>query len=125
MSELDSFMGTWNEVDKEGFEEMAKALGLPAEKKQLYDMKTCISYSRDGDTWKINVGSVDHGSEAGRQFTFKLGESYPSADLDGSSMQSMVSADGPKLVEKHTSENGLEMDITRWIENGNMKVVCE
>lgn len=63
--------------------------GLPADKKQMYqDARTAISYAVSGDTVTINVGLV--GAHGGREFTFKLGENYDSADLDGSPMKVSV-----------------------------------
>ncbi|XP_061193034.1 fatty acid-binding protein, adipocyte-like [Saccostrea echinata] len=123
MAGLQQYVGCWQEVSKEGFEEMADALGLPADKKQMYhDARTTISYAVNGDTVTINVGLV--GAPAGRQFTFKLGEPYDSADLDGSPMKSLVKLEGDKLIEKHTNENlhGAEMNIKRWLENDTMMV---
>lgn len=123
MAGLQHFVGSWQETEKEGFEEMATALGLPADKKQMYqDARTAISYAVSGDTVTINVGLV--GAPGGREFTFKLGENYDSADLDGSPMKSLVNLEGDKLVEKHTNQNlhGAEMNITRWIEGDKMMV---
>lgn len=65
--------------------------GLAADKKQMYhDARTAISYAVSGDTVTINVGLV--GAPGGREFTFKLGEHYDSADLDGSPMKVTVFA---------------------------------
>lgn len=65
--------------------------GLAADKKQMYhDARTAISYAVSGDTVTINVGLV--GAPGGREFTFKLGEHYDSADLDGSPMKVTVLA---------------------------------
>ncbi|XP_056013238.1 fatty acid-binding protein, brain-like isoform X2 [Ostrea edulis] len=124
MAGIQQFVGSWEETTKEGFEEMASALGLPPEKKQMYsDAKTTISYAISGDSVTINVGLV--GVPGSRQFTFKLGEPYDSADLDGSPMKSLVNLEGDKLIEKHTNNNlqGAEMNIQRWIDGQTMMVV--
>ncbi|KAL5012208.1 hypothetical protein ScPMuIL_010759 [Solemya velum] len=98
-------------------------IGLADDKKEFYKMaKTEISYSRDGDTWVINVGMA--GVPNGRTFQFKLGEPYDAASIDGSPMKSVITAENDRFVEKHTGESfkGAEMDIVRWIEGGKMIV---
>jgi hypothetical protein len=76
--------------------------GLPPEKKQMYsDAKTAISYAMSGDSVTINVGLV--GVPGSRQFTFKLGEPYDSADLDGSPMK--VPEHFPHLYISLSDEN--------------------
>lgn len=78
-----------NEADL--FSPIDSFTGLAADKKQMYhDARTAISYAVSGDTVTINVGLV--GAPGGREFTFKLGEHYDSADLDGSPMKVTVLA---------------------------------
>ncbi|XP_071157028.1 fatty acid-binding protein, liver-like [Mytilus edulis] len=122
MTGLDAFVGSWQEQSKEGFDEMASALGLPADKVELYKAaRTAISYGKDGDGWVINVGLV--GVPGGREFKFQVGQPYDSADIDGSPMKSLVNVDNGKLVEQHTNQSlGAEMNIERWIEGGQMHV---
>ncbi|OWF52604.1 fatty acid-binding protein homolog 6-like [Mizuhopecten yessoensis] len=126
MGDLSVFVGEWEELKKDGFDEMASALGLPADKIGMYkEAKTTIDYVLEGDTWKINVGRKGDPASA-KTFKFKLGEGYESADLDGTPMQSLVKADGPTLNEEHTFGEGrlkgAQMAITRWIEGDNMMV---
>ncbi|XP_014769109.1 fatty acid-binding protein homolog 9 [Octopus bimaculoides] len=125
---LNGFIGKWQEQTKEGFDSLISAIGLPAEKKEWYRAaRTEIEYKKlSDDTWEINVGIV--GVPKGRTFKFKFGQTYESASIDGSPMQSIITADGDKFVEKHTGESlqGAEMHIIRRIENGNMivKTTC-
>ncbi|WAR31580.1 FABP7-like protein [Mya arenaria] len=123
MSGMEAFIGSWREEEKEGYEEMATALGLPAEKKDFFkNARTEITYRGAGDFWEIDVGM--QGVPQKRTFKFKPGEQYESASLDGSPMKSVVTVDGDKLVEKHTDDNlnGMDMNITRNIEGGKMIV---
>ncbi|KAL3871286.1 hypothetical protein ACJMK2_039293 [Sinanodonta woodiana] len=122
MSGVQGFVGKWREECKDGFDEMANALGIPEEKKAFFKgAKTEIEYSQDGDQWVITVGM--QGVPNVRTFRFKLGDSYDSESLDGSKMKSVMIADGEKFVEKHIDESlGAEMNITRWIEGGKMIV---
>ncbi|XP_041369084.1 fatty acid-binding protein, adipocyte-like [Gigantopelta aegis] len=122
---LDCFLGKWREETKDGFDDLAEAIGLPGDKKEFYkSAKTEISYTKDGELWTINVGYT--GVPNGRVFKFKLGEPYDSANLDGSPMKSVITADGSKFLEKHTGTalNQAQMDIERWVEGDTMILKC-
>lgn len=123
MAGVQDFIGSWREEAKEGYDEMAEALGLPPDKKEFFkSAKTEISYQQNGDEWEIHVGM--QGVPNHRTFRFKLGEPYVSADLDGSPMKSIMAAEGNKFVEHHTDENiqGKEMKVVRWVDGGKMIV---
>lgn len=123
MAGVQEFIGSWREEAKEGYDQMADALGLPPEKKEFFkSAKTEISYQQDGDQWEIHVGM--QGVPNHRTFRFKLGEPYESASLDGSPMKSVMTADGNKFIENHVDEGlqGMEMKIVRWLEGGKMIV---
>ncbi|XP_052789484.1 uncharacterized protein LOC128223973 isoform X2 [Mya arenaria] len=107
MSGVEAFIGSWREEEKEGYEEMASALGLPAEKKDFFkNARTEITYRRDGDFWEIDVGM--QGVPQTRTFI----------------SISVVTVDGNKLIEKHIDDNlhGMDMNITRYIAGGQMIV---
>ncbi|WAR31582.1 FABP5-like protein [Mya arenaria] len=123
MSGAEAFMGSWREEEKEGYEEMVTALGLPEENKEFFkNARTKITCRRDGDVWEIDVGM--HGVPHTRTFRFKPGEQYELASLDGSPMKSVVTVDGDKLQEKHIDDNlhGMDMNITRYIDGEKMIV---
>ncbi|XP_067662361.1 fatty acid-binding protein, heart-like [Haliotis asinina] len=123
---LDSFIGKWQEECKQGFDEFAASIGLASDKTTFYKCsKTVISYNKDGDEWIIDVGVADVPN--GRQFRFKIGEPYDSANLDGTPMKSVITAKDGKFLETHKmAEMENEMQIERQIQDsGKMLVTTE
>ncbi|BFZ20180.1 hypothetical protein BsWGS_23219 [Bradybaena similaris] len=111
---LDQFVGKWLEEKKEGFQHLADALGLTGEQRAFFEnSQSELSYSRNGDTWTIEVGIV--GVSQKTTFTFKLGEIYDSKNIDGSPLKSVIRQDGARLVERHesTGQRQFVMDIVR------------
>lgn len=118
---LDQFVGKWLEDKKEGFACLADALGLSPEQRAFFEnSQSELSYQRDGDTWTIQVGIV--GVPQNTTFTFKLGETYDSTNIDGSPLKSVIRQDGDRLVEKHENhgQRTFVMDIVREVNNDVM-----
>ncbi|XP_064616554.1 fatty acid-binding protein, liver-like [Liolophura sinensis] len=119
---MEKFIGTWVEEGKEGFEEFASALNLSQEKRQMYNTKTRLQYSKDGNSWFLTVGV--EGASQERTYNFTPGQEYAAADIDGSSMTSLINIEDDKFVEKHTFSSlaGAEMAITREVKGDYMTV---
>uniref|UniRef100_A0A0B6YRA5 Lipocalin/cytosolic fatty-acid binding domain-containing protein n=1 Tax=Arion vulgaris TaxID=1028688 RepID=A0A0B6YRA5_9EUPU len=118
---VDHFVGRWLEEKKEGFHCLASALGLSDEQKTFFEnSQSELSYARDGNTWTIQVGIV--GVPQKTTFTFKMGESYSSTNIDGSPLKSVVRQDGGRLIEKHESsgQRKFVMDIEREVTGDTM-----
>ncbi|XP_025113923.1 fatty acid-binding protein, liver-like [Pomacea canaliculata] len=121
---LDSFIGKWVESGKEGFEQLAQTIGLPADKLEFYKQaKTEITYTRDGDQWTINVGivGVPNGS---RVFNFVMGQPYDSVNIDGTPLKSVITFEGGAFVEQHkeAGPREAEMSIVRKVNGNTMEV---
>ncbi|CAG5132084.1 unnamed protein product, partial [Candidula unifasciata] len=80
-----------------------------------------LIYSRNGDSWTIQVGVV--GSPQRSSYTFKFGEPYQSNNIDGSPLKGVVRQEGSRLVERHESigPNNFVMDIVREVQGDIMK----
>ncbi|KAK0042474.1 fatty acid-binding protein muscle, partial [Biomphalaria pfeifferi] len=118
---LDHFIGRWLEEKKESFACLADALGLSGEQRAFFEnSKSELSYQRNGDTWTIAVGIV--GVPQNTTFTFKLGETYDSTNIDGSPLKSVIRQDGNRLVERHENQGqrNFVMDIVREVHNDLM-----
>jgi len=118
---LDHFVGKWLEEKKKGFECLADALGLTEEQRTFFEnSQSELSYSQDGDTWTIQVGIV--GVPQKTTFTFKMGETYDSTNIDGSPLKSVIRQEGTKLLERHEScgPRKFVMDIVREVEGDTM-----
>lgn len=101
---------------------MADALGLSGEQRAFFEnSQSELSYNREGDTWTIQVGIV--GVPSSTTFTFKMGESYNSTNIDGSPLKSVIRQDGSRLVERHesTGERQFVMDIVRQVDGDTMQ----
>ncbi|XP_046330692.1 fatty acid-binding protein, liver-like [Haliotis cracherodii] len=120
---LDGFIGKWQEESKEGFDEFAASIGLTSDKTAFYkSSKTVISYNKDGDVWIIDVGVADVPN--GRQFRFKMGEPYESANLDGTPMKSVINAQDGRFLETHKiAEMENEMQIMRQLQDSGKMLV--
>ncbi|GFN73562.1 fatty acid-binding protein, brain, partial [Plakobranchus ocellatus] len=79
-----------------------------------------LTYTRDHDTWTIQVGIV--GVPQTTTFTFKMGETYDSTNIDGSPLKSIIRQDGDTLVERHesTGPRHFVMDIVREVTGDTM-----
>ncbi|XP_059139985.1 fatty acid-binding protein, heart-like isoform X2 [Physella acuta] len=122
---LDKFVGRWLEEKKEGFSCLADALGLSGEQRAFFEnSQSELSYKRDGDAWTIQVGIV--GVPQSTTFTFKLGETYDSTNIDGSPLKSVIQQDGDRLVEKHENQGqrSFVMDIVREVNDNIMNATA-
>ncbi|KAI8778960.1 fatty acid-binding protein muscle, partial [Biomphalaria glabrata] len=94
---------------------------LSGEQRAFFEnSKSELSYQRNGDTWTIAVGIV--GVPQNTTFTFKLGETYDSTNIDGSPLKSVIRQDGNRLVERHENQGqrNFVMDIVREVNNDLM-----
>uniref|UniRef100_A0A0B7A182 Lipocalin/cytosolic fatty-acid binding domain-containing protein n=1 Tax=Arion vulgaris TaxID=1028688 RepID=A0A0B7A182_9EUPU len=118
---VDKFLGEWLEEKKEGFDDVADAIGLSGEKRAFFkNSRSQLTYTRDGDIWSLASGIF--GFTRGITHSFRLGESFNTENIDGTPLESLINTDGSRLIERHESlgQKRYTMDIVREVNNNAM-----
>ncbi|KAK3517009.1 hypothetical protein QTP70_029971, partial [Hemibagrus guttatus] len=119
---MDAFFGSWTEVTKENANEYMESLGLPpAMRDYMWNMKSAVIFSQDGDYIVIKVKMYD---ASNRSFTlrFKLGEEFEESTIDFRVCKSVLNLEGGKLVHLQKWD-GKEATTIHEIQDGKLILV--
>lgn len=80
--------------------------------------KPTVEIKAEGDDWSIKTHTMLKTTE----LKFTLGKEFDENRMDGTTVKSLVTMDGNKLVQKQFGDK--EVTITREIKDGHLEVTC-
>nr|UAA83478.1 fatty acid-binding protein [Haemaphysalis flava] len=114
-----AFMGKWKLSESENFDEFLKALGVGLAWRKLgQTSKPTVEIKAEGDDWSIKTHTMLKTTE----LKFTLGKEFDENRMDGTTVKSLVTLDGNKLVQKQFGDK--EVTIVREIKDGHLEVTC-
>ncbi|XP_012867901.1 PREDICTED: fatty acid-binding protein 9 [Dipodomys ordii] len=117
---IEPFLGTWNLVSSENFEEYMKELGVNFAARNVAGLvKPSVSISVNGETVTMRTES----SLTNTEISFKLGEAFDETTADNRKVKSIIILDNGTMI--HVQKwLGKETTIKRKIVDGKMVVEC-
>ncbi|XP_042536624.1 fatty acid-binding protein 9 [Dipodomys merriami] len=117
---IEPFLGTWNLVSSENFEEYMKELGVNFAARNVAGLvKPSVSISVNGGTVTMRTES----SLTNTEISFKLGEAFDETTADNRKVKSIIILDSGTMI--HVQKwLGKETTIKRKIVDGKMVVEC-
>ncbi|XP_058234835.1 fatty acid-binding protein, brain-like [Hemibagrus wyckioides] len=95
---MDAFFGSWTVVARENINEYMEALGMPpAMREYLWNMKSGVIFSQDGDDIIMKIKMYEASNRC-FTLTFKLGQEFDESTLDFRVCKSVWNLEGGKLV---------------------------
>ncbi|XP_007942848.1 fatty acid-binding protein 9 [Orycteropus afer afer] len=117
---VEPFLGTWELVSSENFEDYMKELGVSFATRNIAGLaKPSVSISVDGDVVSIGTES----SFKNTLITFKLGEEFEETTADNRKVKSIITLDSGSMIQVQ-KWLGKETTIKRRIVDGKMIVEC-
>ncbi|XP_075872180.1 fatty acid-binding protein, heart [Nelusetta ayraudi] len=112
----EAFVGTWNLLNSENFDEYMKELGVGFATRKVGNMtKPTSIIAVDGDQVTLKTQSTFKNTE----LTFKLGEEFDETTADDRKVKSIVTIDGGKMV--HVQKwDGKETTLVREVDGNNL-----
>lgn len=114
-----AFIGKWKLTESNNFDEFLKALGVGLAWRKLgQTSKPTVEIKAEGDDWSIKTHTMLKTTE----LKFTLGKEFDENRMDGTTVKSLVTLDGNKLVQKQFGDK--EVTITREVKDGHLEVTC-
>ena len=120
----DKFIGKWNLVDSENFDEYMKKVGVGLiTRKMATTLKPVLTIESTGDHWKMTSASTFKTSVT----EFDIGKEFEEETPDGRKMKSVFNFEGDKLIQQQKAIKPSDKDSTfeRYIEGDKFVVVCK
>jgi hypothetical protein len=116
----DQFVGKWNMVSSEKFDDYMKAVGVNVIWAKIGSVaKPTMYVTVDGDTWTIKSETTMKTST----FSFKLGVETDETTADDRKMKTTVTLEGNKLIQ--SQQGAIPSVIEREVNGDTMTVLCK
>ena len=120
----EAFVGKWNLVDTDNFDEYMKAIGVGLlTRKTAAALKPSQDFSINGDTITLKTSSTFKNTEV----SFKLGEAFDETTADGRKMKTTFRMEDGKLIadQQPTNDSDCPSVHTREITADGMTMTLE
>jgi len=116
----DQFVGKWDMISSEKFDEYMKAVGVGAVWAKIGSTaKPKLIITVDGDKWTVKSETLVKTSS----MEFKLGEEFDETTADDRKMKTTITLQGNKLIQNQKGE--IPSVITREVNGDTMTVTCQ
>jgi endonuclease YncB( thermonuclease family) len=116
----DLFVGKWEMVSSDKFDEYMRAVGVGAVWAKIGSTaKPKVTITVDGDKWTLKSETMVKSS----CIEFKLGEEFEETTADDRKMKTTVTLEGNKLTQDQKGE--IPSVITREVDGDTMTVLCK
>ncbi|KAI6185353.1 FABP domain-containing protein [Aphelenchoides besseyi] len=120
----EQFVGKWNLVESEGFDEYMKEIGINfLTRKMANSLKPQLDIQVNGDHWKITSASTFKTTV----LEFDLNKTFDETTPDGRTLKSTFKFENGKLIQdqKKIKDSDKDSVFERYIDNGKLVVTCE
>jgi hypothetical protein len=116
----DQFVGKWDMISSDKFDEYMKAVGVGAVWAKIGSTaKPKLIITVDGDKWTVKSETLVKTSS----MEFKLGEEFDETTADDRKMKTTITLEGNKLIQNQKGE--IPSVITREVNGDTMTVLCK
>jgi hypothetical protein len=116
----DQFVGKWDMISSEKFDDYMKAVGVGAVWAKIGSTaKPKLIISVDGDKWTLKSETLVKST----CIEFKLGEEFDETTADDRKMKTTITLEGNKLIQDQKGE--IPSVITREVNGDTMTVLCK